>query len=155
MRAGEFIPKDEPDILIRMRDLIKRIQTIKNPELKDKLLQLTASVRTMSDIDMIDSALYKFGVKELNEHEMVWSRSKTTTRGGKAKLKWRCTSGKRKGRIVPSVSDCDKPIDVAKRATMKRTRAKTYKQQARRSERSKRINTASRLIRALNKARKG
>jgi hypothetical protein len=154
MRAGEFIPKGEPDILIRMRDLIKRIQTIKNPELKDKLLQLTASVRTMSDIDMIDSALYKFGVKELNEHEMVWSRAKTTTRGGKAKLKWRCTSGKRKGRIVPSVSDCDKPINVAKRATMKRTRAQTYKQQARRSERSKRINTASRLIRALNKARK-
>ena len=155
MRAGEFIPKDEPDILIRMRDLIKRIQTIKNPELKDKLLQLTASVRTMSDIDMIDSALYKFGVKELNEHEMVWSRAKTTTRGGKAKLKWRCTSGKRKGRIVPTVSDCDKPIDVAKREKMKRTRAQTYKQQARRSERSKRINTASRLIRALNKARKG
>jgi len=154
MRAGEFIPRDEPDILIRMRDLIKRIQTIKNPELKDKLLQLTASVRTLSDIDMIDSALYKFGVKELNEHEMVWSRSKTTTRGGKAKLKWRCTSGKRKGRVVPNVADCDKPIDVAKRATMKRTRAQTYKQQARRSERSKRINTASRLIRALNKARK-
>jgi hypothetical protein len=155
MRAGEFIPKGEPEILIRMRDLIKRIQTINNPELKDKLLQLTASVRTMSDIDMIDSALYKFGVKELNEHEMVWSRSKTTTRGGKAKLKWRCTSGKRKGRIVPNVSDCDKPINVAKREKMKRTRAQTYKQQARRSERSKKINTASRLIRALNKARKG
>ena len=155
MRAGEFIPRDESLLLTRMRDLIKRIQTIKNPELKDKLLQLTASVRTMSDIDMIDSVLYKFGVNELNEHEMVWSRAKTTTRGGKAKLKWRCTSGKRKGRIVPSVSDCDKPIDVAKRATMKRTRAKTHKQQARRSERSKRINTASRLIRALNKARKG
>ena len=88
------------------------------------------------------------------EHEMVWSRAKTTTRGGKAKLKWRCTSGKRKGRIVPNVSDCDKPIDVAKREKMKRTRAQTYKQQARRSNRSKKINTASRLIRALNKARK-
>jgi hypothetical protein len=154
MRAGEFIPGNESILLTRMRDLVKRIQLVNDSTLKEKLLQLLPSIRTISDIEKVDTALYQMGVQELSEHEMVWSRSKTTTRGGKAKLKWRCTSGKRKGRIVPTVSDCDKPIDVAKRATMKRTRAQTYKQQARRSERSKRINTASRLIRALNKARK-
>ena len=155
MRAGEFIPGNESILLTRMRDLAKRIQLVKDSTLKEKLLQLLPSIRTVSDIDKVDTALYQLGVQELAEHEMVWSRAKTTTRRGQAKLKWRCTSGKRKGRVVPNVADCDKPIDVAKREKMKRTRAQTYKQQARRSERSKKINTASRLIRALNKARKG
>lgn len=85
------------------------------------------------------------------EHELVWGRSNVTTRRSKPKLKWRCTSGQRAGRVVSNVADCDKPVNQAQRAKMKRTRANTKVQQARRSKRTKNINTGSRLIAALNK----
>jgi hypothetical protein len=89
----------------------------------------------------------------ITEHKMVWTRRKTTTRGGKPVLKWRCTTGPRKGRVVPQVSDCNDQIDVAKRERMKKTRARTEKPQARRAQRTKKINTASRLINKLNRFR--
>lgn len=85
------------------------------------------------------------------EHELVWGRSKVTTRRSKPKLKWRCTTGQRSGRVVSNVADCDQPMNQSKRAAMKRTRANTKVQQARRSKRTKTINTGSRLIAALNK----
>lgn len=82
----------------------------------------------------------------ITEHEMVWARS-----GGKVKMKWRCTSGTRKGRVVPDPGACDMPIDVEKRAQMKRTRAATKIKQARKAKKTKRINPTSKLITALNK----
>lgn len=84
------------------------------------------------------------------EHKLVWTRRKTTSRSGKPVLKWRCTFGPRKGRVVPNVADCNDQIDVAKRERMKTTRARTEKPQARRTQRTKKINTASRLIKKLN-----
>jgi hypothetical protein len=88
------------------------------------------------------------------EHELVWGRSNVTTRRSKPKLRWRCTTGQRAGRVVSNVADCDKPLNVAKRAKMKRTRANTKIQQARRSSRTKNINTGSRLIAQLNKPKR-
>jgi len=89
----------------------------------------------------------------VTEHKMVWTRKKTSTRGGVPVLKWRCTSGTRRGRVVPTPADCSDPPDIAARERMKRTRARTGKPAARRAARSKKINTASRLIRRLNKYR--
>lgn len=91
---------------------------------------------------------------QVNEHEMVWTRRKVSSRHGKPVLKWRCTSGLRKGRVVPTVQDCNTPIDVAKREKMKVTRARTKPTQSRRAKRSKEINTGSRLVKQLNKALK-
>lgn len=89
----------------------------------------------------------------ITEHRLEWSRKRATARGGQAVMKWRCTSGPRKGRIVPKVADCSAFVDAKQREKMKTIRARTQKPQARRAARSKKINTASRLIRKLNKTR--
>jgi hypothetical protein len=84
--------------------------------------------------------------EELAEHELIWSRS-----GGELKLKWRCTSGLKKGRIVPDASVCGGPKDMAKANRMKRTRANTKVQQARKASKTKRVLPASKLLALLNK----
>lgn len=85
----------------------------------------------------------------LPEHKMVWKRSKS----GKVSMKWRCMSGPRAGRTVPSVSDCSKAPDVAQSIRMKKTRAQTKVRQARKAKKTKRVNPSSRLISRLNKYR--
>jgi hypothetical protein len=82
--------------------------------------------------------------------KLVWGVSKPSTRGGQTKLKFRCTTGPRKGRQVTDISKCSQPMDVAKAQKMKTTRARTKTQQARRQQRTKTINTASVLAQRLN-----
>jgi len=82
--------------------------------------------------------------------KMVWGVGKKTARGGKAKLKFRCSTGPRKSRQVSHPSKCGQPMDVAKAQKMKTTRARTKTQAARRTDRTKSINTASVLANKLN-----
>ena len=92
----------------------------------------------------------------LPEHEIVWSRSgdpKANT-GMALKLKWRCTSGLKKGRIVPDISTCGTPKDMDKANRMKRTRANTKIRQARRASKTKRVSPSSKLLALLNKQTK-
>lgn len=89
----------------------------------------------------------------ITEHRLEWGRKRATARGGKVTMKWRCTTGPRKGRLVSRVSDCDDFVNAKQREKMKTTRSRTAKPQARRASRSKKINTASRLLRKLNKGR--
>lgn len=81
----------------------------------------------------------------LTEHKMIWSRS-----GQKLKLKYRCASGPKAGRIVPDPKACAAPKDVAKMAQMKRTRATTKIRQARKAKKTKRVNPASKILARLN-----
>lgn len=71
--------------------------------------------------------------------------------GNKIKRGVRCTSGRRKGRVVKDASQCGKPIDMKKRLTLKRTKAKMGKRLARKANKTKRLNPASRRIQSLNK----
>jgi hypothetical protein len=89
----------------------------------------------------------------VTEHQMVWTRRKVTARSAKPVMKWRCTAGPRKGRVVPKVTDCGDQPNVKARERMKTTRARTKVRQARRAKRTKRINPVSRLIQRLNKYR--
>ena len=82
---------------------------------------------------------------DLQEHKMIWSRS-----GDKLKLKYRCASGPKAGRIVPDPSACAAPKDLAKSAQMKRTRATTKVRQARKAKKTKRLNPASKILARLN-----
>lgn len=84
-------------------------------------------------------------IKNLLEHKMIWSRS-----GQKLKLKYRCASGPKAGRIVPDPKACSAPKDVAKAAQMKRTRATTKVRQARKAKKTKRVNPASKILARLN-----
>jgi hypothetical protein len=55
----------------------------------------------------------------ITEARMVWRRS-----GKKIKRAVRCTSGRRKGRVVSNVSQCSAPINMKKRMTLKKTKAR-------------------------------
>lgn len=80
------------------------------------------------------------------EAKMVWRRS-----GNKIKRAVRCTAGRRKGRVVSTAAQCSAPIDIKKRLTLKRSKAKFGKRMARKSRRTKRMNPASRRLRTLNR----
>jgi len=81
------------------------------------------------------------------DEKQVWGRT-----GTKLVRKYRCTGGTRKNRIVATPSQCFAPIDISKRATMKRTRARLGSKMARKAKRTKRTNPASiRLSKGLNR----
>ena len=89
-----------------------------------------------------------FEVEEVMEAKMVWAK-----RGTKIVRKVRCTSGPRKGRLVATSSQCSKPINIKKRLTLKKTRAKMGKRMARKAARTKRRNPVSRRVAQLNRRR--
>ena len=89
-------------------------------------------------------------VRELYEQideKQIWARS-----GKKVVRKYRCTAGRRKGRIVKQMAQCFAAPDMKARLTMKRTRARIGARMMRKARRTKRTNPASRREQALNKA---
>ena len=87
-----------------------------------------------------------FDGEPLLEARMVWRKvGKNITRAV------RCTGGPRKGRVVKSGSDCSKPINIKKRMTLKKTKARMGKRMSRKANRTKRINPASKRLRSMNK----
>lgn len=84
--------------------------------------------------------------KRIVETKMVWART-----GKKISRKYRCSFGKRRGRIVSDPGQCSKPIDMKKRLSLKRTKAKFGSKMARKAKRTKRINPTSKMVRALNR----
>jgi hypothetical protein len=82
----------------------------------------------------------------LIETKMVWAR-----KGKSVARKYRCTFGPRKGRTVSDPQQCSKPIDMQKRFTLRRTKAQKGSRMTRKAQRTKRTNSASKMVRALNK----
>lgn len=82
----------------------------------------------------------------LIEARMVWRRS-----GSKIKRAVRCTSGPRAGRVVSNPTQCSKPIDLKKRMTLKRTKAKMGKRMLRKARRTKKFNPAAKRLKQLNR----
>ena len=80
------------------------------------------------------------------EARMVWRKQ-----GNKIVRAVRCTGGPRKGRVVKSGSDCSKPVNIKKRMTLKKTKARMGKRMSRKANRTKRINPASMRLRSMNK----
>jgi len=85
--------------------------------------------------------------EDLFEARMVWRRS-----GKKIKRAVRCTTGRRKGRVVSSPAQCSAPINMKKRMTLKKTKARMGARMSRKSQRTKRLNPASRRLRSLNRS---
>jgi hypothetical protein len=78
--------------------------------------------------------------------KVAWKR-----RGNTLKRQFRCMSGPRKGRVVASPSQCFKPIDVKKRFTLKKTKAKMGGRLQRKAGRTKKFNPLSRRLKTLNR----
>ena len=85
-------------------------------------------------------------VEGVMEAKMVWAK-----RGKKIVRKVRCTSGPRKGRMVSNAGQCSKPINLKKRMTLKKTRARIGKRMTRRAGRTKRRNPISKRVARLNR----
>ena len=83
-------------------------------------------------------------VKEISEG-IAWKR-----RGTKVVRQFRCTSGRRKGRVVASPSQCFKPIDIRKRVAMRKMKAKMGGRLQRKARRTKKFNPTSRRIQKMN-----
>jgi len=90
----------------------------------------------------------EFTEEPIFEARMVWRKI-----GNKIIRAVRCTSGRRKGRVVKTAGQCNKPIDFKKRLTIKKNKAKFGARMARRAQRTKRFNIKSKQVRALNRRR--
>lgn len=86
----------------------------------------------------------------LTEAKRVWKRV-----GKTLKRAIRCTSGKRKGRIVSQASGCTGAINIKKRFLMKKIRRMYKQKMARKAKKTKRFNPASRRLVSLNKSTYG
>jgi hypothetical protein len=84
----------------------------------------------------------------LTEAKVVFAR-----RGKGITRKFRCTVGKRKGRVVATPQQCSAAIDLKKRFVLKRTKASKGNRMIKKALRTKKINPASKIAAAMNKAR--
>jgi hypothetical protein len=85
----------------------------------------------------------------VSEAKVVFAR-----RGKSLTKKFRCTVGKRKGRVVSNPQQCAAPIDLKKRFVLKRTKASMGARMAKKAKRTKRTNPASKIAAKLNRARR-
>lgn len=88
-------------------------------------------------------------MKILVEAKIVWAR-----RGKKIARKVRCTTGRRKGRVVSSASSCSKKVDIKKRLVLRRTKARMKSRIKMKTRRTKKYNPLSRRVTRLNKMRR-
>ena len=82
----------------------------------------------------------------LEEAKLVYAR-----KGKQIVRKYRCATGRLKGKTVANPSSCFKPVDIKKRFTLARTKAKMGGKIARKSKLTKRMNPASRRLKVLNR----
>lgn len=76
-------------------------------------------------------------------------------KGSKIVKKYRCTSGKRKGKLVSTPQGCFGPIDIKKKMRMRRLRKQKERSIALRTKRTKAMNPISKQVARLNKLRAG
>lgn len=69
-------------------------------------------------------------------------------------LKFRCTSGPRKGQVRASPASCNAPINIKARNTMKQTRRAKSSISSVKSNITKRTSASSHRVKSLNKPRR-
>lgn len=88
-------------------------------------------------------------MKIVVEAKIVWAR-----KGKKIARKVRCTTGRRKGRVVSSAGSCSKKVDIKKRLVLKRTKARMGARIKIKTKRTKKFNPLSKRVTRLNKKRR-
>lgn len=74
--------------------------------------------------------------------------------GDKVVKKYRCTDGRRQGRIVSHPSQCSKPVNLKQRLKFRQTKLAKGKRMARKTKRTKSRNPASQRVKRMNLAMK-
>jgi hypothetical protein len=91
--------------------------------------------------------LREFFIDQIDEKQ-VWARK------GKAVVrKYRCSTGRRKGRVVAKMQQCFAPLDIKQSVRLKQTKKRVGDKMARKARRTKRVNPASRRLKQLNRKR--
>lgn len=85
-------------------------------------------------------------IDEIVTEKVAWKR-----RGNKLKRQFRCSSGPRKGRVVANPGQCFKPIDIKKRLTLRKTKARMGSRLQRKAGRTKKFNPISRRLKTMNR----
>tara|TARA_B100000963_G_scaffold248701_1_gene217778 strand:+ start:702 stop:980 length:279 start_codon:yes stop_codon:yes gene_type:complete len=85
-------------------------------------------------------------LQPVEEAKLVYAR-----KGRQIVRKYRCSSGRLKGKTVSNPTACFKPVDIKKRFTLARTKAKLGSRLKRKSAMTRRMNPASRRLKTLNK----
>lgn len=80
------------------------------------------------------------------DEKQIWARS-----GKKVVRKYRCSGGKRHGRIVSKPQQCFASPNIKASIRMKKTKARMGKRMARKALRTKRTNPASLKLKSLNR----
>ena len=83
----------------------------------------------------------------IDEAKMVYGK-----KGREVVRKYRCTFGRKKGRIVSNPSVCAAPLDIKKRLNMKKMKARMGARLTRKIKFVKKFNPASKRVAAMNKA---
>lgn len=78
--------------------------------------------------------------------KIVWGRN-----GKNVVRKYRCSGGRRHGKVVSKMSQCYAPLNLKASQRFKRTKARLGGKMARVAKRTKKVNPASKRIQALNK----
>ena len=90
--------------------------------------------------------LFNEFAQEVYEAKLVYARK------GRAIIrKYRCGSGRLKGKTVSTPAACFKPVDMKKRFTLARTKAKMGARMKRKSKMTRRMNPASKRLKTLNR----
>ena len=85
-------------------------------------------------------------LQPVEEAKLVYAR-----KGRQIVRKYRCSSGRLKGKTVSTPTACFKPVDIKKRFTLARTKAKLGSRLKRKAAITRRMNPASRRLKTLNK----
>ena len=80
------------------------------------------------------------------DEKRVWAKS-----GKKVVRKYRCSGGRRHGRVVSKIQQCFAAPNMKKRFAMKKLKARLGGKMSRKARRTKRVNPVSRRVSALNK----
>lgn len=91
-------------------------------------------------------------IEEIISEEQVYEAKLVYARKGKAVVrKYRCSAGRLKGKTVSNPTSCFKPVNIKKRFTLARTKARLGSRMARKAKMTKRMNPASRRLKSLNR----
>lgn len=99
---------------------------------------------------MLLDELYTFEPQLEESAKVIWARNKNRT-GDKVVRKFRCTSGRKQGRMVATPSACGTPLDVTKSLNTGRKMKAMGSRYQRKAKMTKRRSPASQRVQKLNK----
>lgn len=92
-------------------------------------------------------------LRELYEEPQIDEKQVWARKGKSVTRKYRCASGRRKGRVVAKMQQCYAPLNVQQSVRFKQLKRKVGGRMARKARKTKRTNPASKRLKNLNRRR--